>query len=341
MKKYLGVIAAAMVGLGSAPGLAQVTVIECNSTYTTQRGDSLSRIAEGAYGNPREFQRIFDLNPGVLTSPNVVPIGIDLYIPCADGTPPMDAGGLPVLQPADSDALKILTGDHYAPYVGSTLPRGGFSRALVEYALQAEEGEPDYRIDTIADWGSHLRPLIADGAYALGFPWYKPACTVTYRDADSNFRCDALLFSDPLHQVVVTFYGRAGEVDHIRAAQDAAGLQLCRPSGFFTHDLEELGLTELMDARLTPNAAQDCMRMLISGEADLISANADTLDAIAREMGVSNEIQEVVDFSSVQTLHVVGLRANPDTRLHLRRINQGLRNLMDAGYLQMLAPEYL
>lgn len=315
--------------------------ITCNSTYTTERGDSLSRIADRAYSNPRAYQAIFDVNPGILTSPNVVPVGADLYIPCIDTTPP-ESSDLPEIRDANASDIRILTGTNYEPYAGRELPEGGFSTELIHRAMQINGQPADYRIDIIGDWSAHLQPLLSEGSYDIGYPWFRPDCSDTSNlGEESIWRCENLLWSSPLHEIVVTFYGRAGEVEDVRSAADAEGMTICRPSGYFTHDLEAAGLVEPTITRAAPDTPEACFEMLAANEVDIVSVNADTSDRIIQELGMSERTTEIIDLSSIQTLHAVGMRSNPETRLLLLRINQGLKEIQDSGQFQLIAAKHL
>src|SRR6056297_1272639 len=86
-----------------APSDSQAQEITCDTIYTTQSGDSLSRISQRAYGRNTAYQQIFDYNPGVMSDPSRLPVGVELYIPCdsrsTTGSAP-DTPSLPDLQRA-------------------------------------------------------------------------------------------------------------------------------------------------------------------------------------------------------------------------------------------------
>ncbi len=59
--------------------MAQVTP---GSNYTVQRGDTLSSIAQQAYGNANEWQKIYDANVQVIgNDPNLLRVGEVIHIP--------------------------------------------------------------------------------------------------------------------------------------------------------------------------------------------------------------------------------------------------------------------
>ena len=68
-----------------APSTAQNTATantaSAQRTYTVQPGDSLSKIAKQFYGNPNEYNRIFEANRDKLNDPNKIQAGQVLTIP--------------------------------------------------------------------------------------------------------------------------------------------------------------------------------------------------------------------------------------------------------------------
>lgn len=333
--------------LGSIPQDALAQSIPCGEAYTTKSGDTLSNIAEQAYGRANAYQRIFDFNPGKLESPNLVLVGVELFIPCEEANaapdlPPIEATEETSEPEDERQVINILTGAEYPPYVDKGLENGGFSYELVERALQYSSGGADYQIDVINDWGAHLKPLLADGAYDLGFPWFKPDCEQLEKlGENSRWRCENLRFSVPLHEVVITFYGRQGGVDNIKEPEDAHNLVLCRPSGYFTHDLEVMGLVPPAVSRVVGNSPTDCFERLVDGEVDLVSVNADTSDQTITKLGIRDQVSEIIELATIQTLHVVGLKTNPKTRVNLLRVNKGIMGLREEGTFVQLAAKHL
>ena len=50
-------------------------------TYTVRSGDTLSKIAEGYYGNPADWTWIYDANKSAIANPNEIYVGESLTIP--------------------------------------------------------------------------------------------------------------------------------------------------------------------------------------------------------------------------------------------------------------------
>ena len=51
------------------------------TTYTVQKGDSLSKIAKREYGNANEWKKIFEANKDVIKDPDLIYPGQELKIP--------------------------------------------------------------------------------------------------------------------------------------------------------------------------------------------------------------------------------------------------------------------
>lgn len=313
----------------------------CDSIYIVEPGDSLSAIARRVYGRFSAYQAIFDYNPGVLRDPNELPVGVGLYIPCLDGGD-AEVEPLPPLTRSRANGLRILTGSEYPPYVDEGLPNGGFSVELVERALLENDGARDFRVDVINDWSSHLEPLLADGAYDLAFPWFRPDCSARDRLGESSiWRCDNLRFSEPLHDVVVTFHARPETAAGIASAADVEGLRVCRPRGYFTFDLEAMGLSPPAIERVAADDPEECFELLAEGEVDVVTVNADTADRALGELGLRDAVTEVGDLATVQTLHAVAMRGDPRGRVNLLRLDKGLRVLKNSGRYRRIADVHL
>lgn len=80
---------------------------------------------------------------------------------------------------------------------------------IVTVAMAEVEGNPDYKIDPIYEWGAHLRPLIADHTYDFSLIWFRPSCDVVRCVGDgSKFRRNNLAWPEPLFEQFLGFYTR-------------------------------------------------------------------------------------------------------------------------------------
>ncbi|HUF57777.1 MAG TPA: hypothetical protein VMM55_14585, partial [Thermohalobaculum sp.] len=106
---------------------------------------------------------------------------------------------------------------------------------------------------------------------------------------------------------------------------------ICRPSGYFTFDLEEVDLVEPNIEMVTPATPGECFDMLAAGEVDVATMNVFLGEREIAERGLEGKVAEATDLSSAETLHVLTPKTNPHGRTYLRLIDQGLRQLRDEG----------
>jgi polar amino acid transport system substrate-binding protein len=336
--------------LAAAPQAESQSRIACGSFYRVAPGDSIEQIAVRAYGT-HNYWEIFDANRNVLPDVWQIEVGTDLFIPCRDGAGPKTrrealAAGIAPAGPAqaaaaeatvaavrpDDGGIGFLTGSDFAPFAHEALPEGGMIAELVRLAIA--NAAPGRRVDIsfVNDWPAHLR-LLDQGAYDLGFPWYRPDCERADRlTAAMQARCAMLDFSEPLFEVAIGYYTRAG--DPLVEATDYRqlfGRRICRPAGYFTFDLDQEDLRAPNVTRVIAPKAEDCFAGLTRGEIDVVSLN----EAIARSeitrIGLVGHVAEIPALRSSQTLHVVAKKGDRQGRAYLDMINSGLAELKSSG----------
>ena len=77
----------------------------------------------------------------------------------------------------------------------------------------------------------------------MGFPWFKPNCeeygqldrTGTVPPATNFF------FSKPVFEILVLFFTTNNSQFQFTSDADVLGKRLCRPTGYFTFDLDKKG----------------------------------------------------------------------------------------------------
>ena len=83
MTRSLLTLALCAAALVPPPALSQEEIV-CNSIYMVQPGDSLTAIAERAYGQMTAYRTILDYNRSAIGDPGRLPSGIGIYIPCLE-----------------------------------------------------------------------------------------------------------------------------------------------------------------------------------------------------------------------------------------------------------------
>ena len=356
---FLGIALMLMLGSGATIVLKIVVAeprIACGSVYTMESGDTLYDVAKWAYGDPLMYREIYGANRDLLRDEKTVEIGDKILIPCledAQAETPGDALALvlvtedeerlaaPVVSIADDMTtpqradrrIRFLTGSDFAPFADKNSIAGGMITDLVTRAVSAAASEQDFRVNFINDWSTHLDVLLRDGAFDVGFPWYKPDCSVAEKLSDKlRMRCDDFEFSDPFFDVTVSFYSRAGDRLAETVSYDGLfGKRLCRPKGHFMFDLDQRDLTAPNVSVETPDTAMECFTRLMQGQVDVVSLVKSEADGELRQLGINDRVAEIEGLVSRQTLHALVLKSNPNGRSYLDILNQGLASLMASG----------
>lgn len=97
-----GALICALGASGSAQTLVGDGSVTCGAPYVVASGDTLSRIAERAYGDPTLFTSLVDANPGLAGSASAIEVGMTLEIPC------LDASGQPVTAEAAAEGAAAM-----------------------------------------------------------------------------------------------------------------------------------------------------------------------------------------------------------------------------------------
>jgi len=342
-------------GLLAQPAAAQT----CGGTYTVKPGDSLSEIADRLYKNASMWTAIHSNNlEAIGESVNTIRVGMKLSLSCIDGRPTGLPGGVPVesAQAAEEavpalragsgtaatrSRINLLTAGDFEPFTDSDLPNGGLLADVVNAAMDKADPEAGFAIHWVEDWGSHLEPLLSNALLDLGFPWYRPDC----EGSPDRYRCANFLFSDPMFEMLILLFTRKSDPIAFESDADIPGRTLCRPRGYFTHDLDRQGRRWISDERITlrqPQAVADCFEMLMDGEVDAVALNEFTGRTALRDLGLKEEVAIVQGRPlSIEGLHVLVHKSHPQAEAMLETINAGLRGIKDDGTYQAIIDRHM
>ncbi|MBQ4825346.1 MULTISPECIES: transporter substrate-binding domain-containing protein [unclassified Leisingera] len=325
-----------LLGLGLLLGLLPSAALAiCDVDYVVQPGDNLFSIAETHYGDRERWTMIYYRNQDVLVGSSVVP-GRKLQIPCIKQATAPDATPLR-RQEAE---MTLLTGGGYAPFTDRGLPGQGMVTELVNAALELAPSPVSYAINWEDDWSKHLFPMLDQKEFDMGFPWYKPDCAAE----PDNERCVNFHFSEPVMALPIMLFVRVQDQFVYAEDRDIEGKTLCRPKGYFTHDLNRQGRRWLDDGKITlvqPQSPADCFRMVSEGQVDAVAVNLFLgASTIVRE-GLRDTVLPLEKPLSEEGLHVVISKRHWRGTSHLYRINAGLKKLRDSGRFEEIMSRHL
>lgn len=317
----------------------QAAAQEACSVYTVVPGDTLSQIASRA-DLRGGFQFLFDANRDVLDSPNIIEVGDQLKIPCADGTLPGTEAPATVAastEPAPvttqpTRSLRIATATNYRPFSDEDLPGGGMITRMVDRSMQLGNPDQAYNISFVNDWGSHFE-LAELGALDMVFPWFKPDCDrIENLGPESAYRCTNFNHSDAFYEILVDFYTLNGsEYANATTHADLFGARVCRPEAWFLFDMEAVELVEPNITLVQPVSQQDCVELLRNGEVDVMTYDTLPAEEDIRQAGMVDQVTSLDALRGAVTSHIFVAKNNAFANEALPIINAGLEELRLSG----------
>lgn len=343
-KVFAATLAAATLALAASSENA--TAQDACSVYTVRDGDSLGSIAQTAYGT-FDYQQIFNANRNQIANPNAIEVGLDLQLPCVDGSLPGAASATDIIAAASARAaataqtsnafeppIRLVSANGWAPFVGEEFKDGGMLIRLASTALNRGGNNRDFSVDFVDDWGSHLSTLLPLGAFDISIAWYLPNCSKYDMLSDAmQSRCDELDGSLPIYETVVGFFTLPGnQYEGVRNYSDYAGARICRPDAWFTFDLEEEGLIEPVVSMHRPKSLEDCLELLEKGDVDVLSIEIESVPAGLKALDMDE--QAVVQnpyLTNLLELKFVTHKTNPRGRVYIAMLNRGLTEMRESG----------
>lgn len=312
----------------------------CGGSYVVKSGDTLSRIAQRTYGDARKWTVIYNTNlQQIGTNPHLIQVGMEFRLACLEpGTGPTAAGGVPEASGKD---IRLLTASDYQPFSDRSLLNGGLVTDVVTTALERAPQVSSFGVGWVDDWSRHLDPLLSGAEYDMGFPWLRPDC----RQSPENPRCRDFLFSEPMFEMLILLFTDARQPLRFVEDGDILGKTLCRPAGYYTHDLEKDGRRWLSSGKvdlLQPETVEACFEALLDGRVDAVAVNEFTGRSVMEGMGLANQVKIVQSRPlAIEGLHVLVHRQHPRAQALIRSVNQGLAAIKESGEYQRIVDRHL
>lgn len=326
--------------IGSQAAASQT--IDCGDNYTVRAGDYLSGIAARAYGRTDAFSLIYTANADAIgPNPALIKIGEVLFIPCKNAEVVASVANTDTVGrekttealpgPSENLPIRVLTATDWAPFTNEDQEQGGLLTEVANLALAAADDSPEYQIDFVNDWGAHLSPLLTDHAYDFSIGWTRPNCDLSNSlNDDSKFRCNNFNWTDPLYQQVVSYYTLSDAPGYTEHAQ-ISGMTVCRPAGYSTAMLEEVGLAEPDITLVRPETPQACMDAVVSGDVDVALIATDVAEGILDGYADASVVKLHEPLAYVSSLRALIAKTHPRSEELVASFNSGLTNIKDSG----------
>ena len=337
---FAAAVVAGLFALSGSPAQAQ----SCGSDYTVVSGDTLSKISHRAYSDSQKWSLIYYSNQDEIgRDPSMIFPGQTYRIPCPGDAKIEPVAANPTEQPSRAAVLRsggitLVTADDYRPFTDRSLPDGGMITDIVRTALNREAGDDkakEINISWVNDWSAHLNPLLSRHAFDMGFPWFKPPCEhYDSLDDPAKFRCDTFHFSEPVFEILVLFFAKRDGGFQFTSDEQVVGTRLCRPSGYFTFDLDKDGRNWVKDEKVTllrPQTVDECFKLLQDGEVDAVTINEFTGRAAMAKLDMGDKVVAIEKPVSVLNLHVIVAKTHPRAKELLEHVNQALKDVKNTG----------
>ncbi|MCZ4354273.1 transporter substrate-binding domain-containing protein [Roseovarius aestuarii] len=299
----------------------------CDVTYKVQPGDTLRTIAKQHYSDAENWTLIYYANLSVINNATQeVPAGANVFVPCPAGRP---KEVLEPLIPLEAD-MTLLTGGNYAPFTDRNWPGNGMMFELVNAALGQSPSRVRHSVIWVNDWSQHLFPLLDGKTYDMGFPWVRPDCAAT----PESGRCARFHYSDPFMDLPIMLFKRADGEFQYESDADVPGHSLCRPKGYFIHDLDRPDRRWIRDNKITltqPDTPEECFELLMAGTVDAVTVNVFLGATKIVKMGLRGRVVPLDKPLSQEALYVVISKTHWRATAFLYRLNAGLRALRASG----------
>jgi phage tail protein X/ABC-type amino acid transport substrate-binding protein len=339
--RRLTALTAAIISL---PALAAAQ--EACTTYTVSDGDTLGSIAQAAYGS-FDYQNIFNANRDALAAnPNSLPAGLQLILPCEDGrlTPDSELSAVIEAETEKQETtrvksnvyeppLKFVSSNGWMPFADETLTGGGIFVRMAATAMQRGGNDRGYEVSYVDDWMSHIDVLLPSGAFDISIAWESPDCSKLDMLGEFSARmCTEFDFSLPIYETAYSFNTLAdNKYAGARAFADYAGAKLCRPEAWPMGDLEVQGLAPPVIEVVQPKNPIDCAELLLKGEVDVYSIEAETSTSNFTELGGTDKVVVNPALTTFITYHFLTAKSNPRGRVYIAMLNRGITEMRESG----------
>lgn len=349
MKRFL---VAAALALAASATIAAAQA--CGGVYTVERGDSLSLIADRQYKNATKWTEVHRNNLSTIgKNPNALRVGMELRLGCINGLPVGLPGATKTIAPVTETAgttptrrkleqsINIVTAGDFAPFTDQSLENEGLISDVVHTAMRSSQSNDNYRVHWVNDWSSHLDPLMSSAMMDMAFPWYKPDCA----GSPDSYRCANFHFSDPMFEMLILLFVEKTRPIPFARDSDIEGRTLCRPAGYFTHDLDRADRRWITDGKINlkqPQTVKECFDLLVSGDVDAVAMNEFTGRAAMKDLGLKDQVEVVQGRPlSIEGLHVLVHKEHPSADALLSTINGGLDAIKLSGAYQQVIDRHM
>jgi polar amino acid transport system substrate-binding protein len=304
-----------------------VPAVAAGTQYVVQEGDSLSKLAERFYGSPEAWITIYQANRNrIKDDGNLVKVGATLTIPELVSEDIADQVASDEKAPEEAPEIHLVTGDNYAPFTGKDLPQQGMFTEIVDVIFKRIGYDPKIRF---MDWQNGFDMTYQRGVFAATFPYLK-----------NEERERQFYYSEPIFETMIFAYHDNQSPHRYSHEEDLKGRSVCRPQGYYTHDLDRLLEADIIDL-IRPDDIDDCFDMLVAGEVDFVSVNEMTGNQQVVEQDLQGRVEPSDKIMSIEGLHVIFPKSTSNGRVLQYQFNQELDKMRASGELNSIIQRHV
>lgn len=285
------------------------------TSYVVQRGDTLSKISQEFYDDAYKWPFIYRVNKDRIADHDTIKIGWELRIP-----------DIEFLEKYHPKGINLVAGNNYAPFTDETLQEGGMITEIVRMTFEAMGYKPK-----IEYWNwAYGYKAAKDGIFSATFPYLKNV------ERNQDF-----YYSQPLFELLIFPFINKDNAFTYEGLESFQGKTLCRPEGYYTHDIQELIVDESITL-IQPKELESCFKKLATGEVDVVPINEFSGQEMVHKLNLQDKVQMLAnEVITIETLHVIFSRYTADGRALWYKFNKSISNLKQSGEFQEIVRKHL
>ena len=220
---------------------------------------------------------------------------------------------------------RLVTGNDFPPFIDRASAGGGMITQIVKSAYQ-QAGLEINTIEFINDWPNFIQNDIMKKTYDASFAWYGPPKCENIENFPDNMkkRCD-FYYSESIYSTEYAFYATTEYLSYSPISQfsDLNDKIICRPRGYYTLDLLDVGLNpgEKITLREASNV-NECFKALDLGEVEIVSVNPHTAKRIIDRRQMYNDVKRIENLSTPAVMHLIAHKNNPRSEKIISEFNK-------------------
>jgi len=296
-------------------GKKNTTDTKIAKIYVVKSGDTLSKIARRELGNIHAWIQIYRENKHILKDADRIYTGQRLRIPKFTSH----------VKSKIDKTCKLVTGNNYLPFTDEKLPERGMFTEIVNKIFLNMNKKTD-----IEFWSwKYGFDATLEGEFDATFPYLK-----------NEERLKTFYYSKPVYKMFILPFVLKDNPIKYKKLNDLKGLSVCRPEGYYTHDLKPLIDNDAIVLK-RPKELDTCFHMLLQKEVDVVPVNEFTGKGAVHRLKLDNRIKALENYVSIETLHVIFPKNNSDSRMLQHDFDQELMKLENSGRLKQLKSRHL